>query len=381
MEEMSMPLISIVLPSYNGARYIRESIDSILRQTYTDWELIIVDDCSNDCTLEIARKYACRDSRIRVVHNETNMKLPGSLNIGFSYANGEYLTWTSDDNEYLPEALTVMADRLESSNAAMVCADEYAVNDVGKRKWDTALSYKDDELCRKNTVGACFLYRREVYEQIGNYDTDLFCVEDYDYWLRVKERFGRIERIERVLYRYRYHGASLSSMKKEKIRRALIELRRKHLDYILEELKDRKEYLCAFYYEMLERRTMDEEIKGRIQSLLPELKNDRIGKQGKYIIFGAGEYGLRALSYLEKAEETVEFFADNNPDKVGVYKGGKEILSFEKMISLASQYDIMIAIHGDNIYPLIHQLLDHGINQYCTLPSYLRGIERSEERE
>lgn len=376
-----MPAVSIVLPSYNGARYIRESIDSILRQTYTDWELIIIDDCSDDCTLEIAQEYEDQDSRIRVVHNEINMKLPNSLNIGFSYADGKYLTWTSDDNMYLPDALAVMADRLESTDAVMVCADEYAVNDDGARRWDTALSYKDDELCRKNTVGACFLYRREVYDRIGGYDADLFCVEDYDYWMRVKEQFGRIERIESVLYQYRYHEASLSSMKKEKIRQALIKLRRKHLDYILDELKDRKEYLCAFYYEMLEKRTMDDEIKARIQILLPELKNDKVGKQGKYIIFGAGEYGKRALSHLNREGEIVDFFADNNPDKVGVYKSGKEILSFERMLSMVSQYDIMIAIHGDNIYPLIHQLSAYGIDQYCTLQTYLRTTERSEEGE
>lgn len=376
-----MPTVSIVLPSYNGARYIRESIDSILQQTYGDWELIIVDDCSDDCTLEIAREYERRDRRIRVVHNETNMKLPGSLNIGFNYTVGKYLTWTSDDNMYLPDALAVMADRLDSSDVMMVCADEYAVNDNGERRWDAALSYREDELCRKNTVGACFLYRREVYDSLGNYDTDLFCVEDYDYWLRIKERFGRIERIERVLYQYRYHEASLSSMKREKIRRALIQLRKKHLDYILDELKGRKRYLCAFYYEMLEKQTMDDEIKIGIQSLLPELKNDRVGTQGKYIIFGAGEYGMRALTHLERAEETIEFFVDNNQEKVGTYKGGKEILSFERMISMADQYDIMIAIHGDNIYPLIHQLLDSGISQYCTLQTYLSLAERNEERE
>ena len=103
-----MPKVSIVLPTYNGEKFIRESIDSILYQTFTDWELIIVNDCSTDGTPNIVNRYAASDSRIRVIHNKENQKLPESLNIGFREARGEYLTWTSDDNMYLPSALEKM---------------------------------------------------------------------------------------------------------------------------------------------------------------------------------------------------------------------------------------------------------------------------------
>lgn len=68
----NMPKVSIVLPSYNGERYIRESIESVIKQTFTDWELIIVDDCSTDSTLHIAEEYAGWEERIRVIHNEEN---------------------------------------------------------------------------------------------------------------------------------------------------------------------------------------------------------------------------------------------------------------------------------------------------------------------
>ena len=87
-----MPKISIVLPTFNGERYLKSSIHSILSQTFPDWELIIVDDCSTDGTADIIKRYAQSDSRIRVIRNEKNQKLPGSLNIGFSVAKGEYLT-------------------------------------------------------------------------------------------------------------------------------------------------------------------------------------------------------------------------------------------------------------------------------------------------
>lgn len=87
-----MPEISIVLPTYNGERYLKQSIESILGQTYTDWELIVVNDCSTDSTQEIIDFYRKKDTRIRTIFNCTNQKLPESLNIGFREAKGEYFT-------------------------------------------------------------------------------------------------------------------------------------------------------------------------------------------------------------------------------------------------------------------------------------------------
>lgn len=109
-----MPRVSIVLPTYNGERYIRASIESILNQTYKDWELIIVNDASIDSTIDIVNEYVQRDSRIRVITNSTNKKLPESLNIGFESTSGEYLTWTSDDNMYKPKAIEFMVNHLDN---------------------------------------------------------------------------------------------------------------------------------------------------------------------------------------------------------------------------------------------------------------------------
>ena len=103
---MSMDdLISIVLPIYNGEKYMKQSIDSVINQTYANWELLIVDDGSTDNTAAIAREYAEKDNRIKYYKNPQNMRLPKTLNRGFSLATGDYLTWTSDDNYYYPTAL------------------------------------------------------------------------------------------------------------------------------------------------------------------------------------------------------------------------------------------------------------------------------------
>ena len=90
-------LVSIVLPVYNGEEYLEKSIESVLRQTYENFEFIIVNDGSTDHTKEIVDKYALIDNRIRVIHKQ-NEKLPKTLSRGFSEARGEFFTWTSADN-------------------------------------------------------------------------------------------------------------------------------------------------------------------------------------------------------------------------------------------------------------------------------------------
>ena len=92
MEQSMESLISIVLPIYNGEKYMRKSIDSVLAQTYANWELLIIDDGSTDNTAIIAQEYAANGSRIRYYKNPENMRLPKTLNRGFSLARGDFLT-------------------------------------------------------------------------------------------------------------------------------------------------------------------------------------------------------------------------------------------------------------------------------------------------
>src|SRR3990170_3452478 len=108
------PKVSIVLPTYNGEKYIRQSIDSCLNQTHENIELIIVDDCSIDNTPEIIKSY--KDSRVKSLRHDQNKFLPHALNTGFSNATGEYLTWTSDDNYYAKEAIEKMVSFLKNRN-------------------------------------------------------------------------------------------------------------------------------------------------------------------------------------------------------------------------------------------------------------------------
>lgn len=205
-------LVSIVLPIYNGEKYMRQSIDSVINQTYKNWELIIIDDCSMDNTAEIAKEYSREDKRIRYYRNDYNLKLPKGLNRGFSLAKGEYLTWTSDDNLYFPTAIERMVKLLESEHTDFVFASCDIIDEIGNKTGIIQApkeKYKDYILCY-HYVGACFLYTREVYEVIGDYNPDKFLAEDYDYWVRIFCKFD-VSNIQEVLYKYRMNAESLSS--------------------------------------------------------------------------------------------------------------------------------------------------------------------------
>ena len=168
-----MPKVSIVLPVYNGEKYLRESLDSILTQTFSDWELIIVNDCSTDGTQNIIEEYVSKDSRIRTIKNSINQKLPESLNIGFRISTGEYLTWTSDDNMYRPEALEVMTNYLDrEKDCYMVCTAMDIIDSLGNYV-QRSCNYNYEQMLCNNCVGACFMYRRAILQDIGEYDRRL----------------------------------------------------------------------------------------------------------------------------------------------------------------------------------------------------------------
>jgi glycosyltransferase involved in cell wall biosynthesis len=209
---MATPLVSIVLPTYNGARYLKKSVDSCLSQTFGDFELIIVDDCSTDDTGRIADEYAEADPRVRVIHNAFNKKLPLSLNTGFEQAVGKYHTWTSDDNYYAPEALHVLVVELTAhSTTDLVYTDYYLVDEqdrvTGSRKFNDIYAGFTEWL----GCGACFLYKSAIFFANKGYNPGAFLIEDYDFFMRafLKFNFSYLPRYD--LYYYREHGSSLTS--------------------------------------------------------------------------------------------------------------------------------------------------------------------------
>lgn len=220
------PTVSIVLPCYNGAGFLAQSIDSVLSQTYGDWELILVNDCSKDNSLEIMHSYAVRDSRIRIIDNEHNLKLPGALNRGFREARGRYLTWTSHDNRMAPTMLEKFVQYLNANpDKGLVTACYAAFNlKTGEQLYE--VHHPDPQLYLPlyNCVCYAFMYRREVLDTVGDYDTTLFLVEDYDYWVRIWQKY-HVGKIYEVLYYTGVGDDTLTLSRKKEIAQKLVEMR------------------------------------------------------------------------------------------------------------------------------------------------------------
>ena len=240
--------VSIVLPVYNGEKYLSESVRSVLAQTWRNWELIIVNDCSTDHTLDICRDFQEKDPRIRVVSNERNLKLPKTLNAGFALATGEYLTWTSDDNAYRPDALAEMVKALEEHPEAVMVYCDFSIIDSEGTETKRVYLEEPEYLVTNNICGACFLYTAKAAGEAGEYDPDLFLAEDYDYWIRLRA-LGKLIHLDRDLYRYRMHGASLTETKKEQINRQTYRMLEKHFSRMYEDAG--RDHLCYSFFDQL----------------------------------------------------------------------------------------------------------------------------------
>lgn len=208
------PLVSIVLPTYNRADLLEDVVANIQRQTLTDWELILVDDGSTDHTAQVLERIAAAEPRVRPVRHAHNQRLPAALNTGFREARGRFLTWTSDDNAYDPDALETLWQHLERNPDAGLAYAGYRVMDPDGTLRKVVDARPPQQLVVRNVVGACFLYRREVLDAVGPYAEDLFLSEDYDYWLRTAAHFGLVP-VNRPLYSYTLTPGSLRERRRE----------------------------------------------------------------------------------------------------------------------------------------------------------------------
>lgn len=223
-------LVTVVLPVYNGGDILADSIESVLNQTYTNFELIIINDGSKDKTLEIATEYAQKDDRIRVLTQE-NKKIPRTLSRGFREARGEFLTWTSADNVMDRNFLEKMVADLKSKpDCGMVFANMRLIDAKGKRLrkhgWfeypfgsgNVIFPNNTYELntYANNTIGAAFMYRKAAMEILGCYSSFKHTLEDYDYWMRMNSLCGiKHTDFSEPCYSYRWHDGSLTAKDKE----------------------------------------------------------------------------------------------------------------------------------------------------------------------
>lgn len=210
--ESKAPKVSIVIPAYNREQYLGMAVRSVLDQTYSDLELIIVDDGSTDGTLDIAQQFALEDDRVRVLTDSVNRGAAWALKTGFEAARGEYLGQVDSDDILEARAVELTVAVLDDDiGCGLVFTNYVDIDENGKKLrpgWRCSYDYSKEKLL---TVFMAFhfrLFRKSVYEQAGGIDIEFDKLEDYELCLRMSE-ITRFVKIPEFLYLYRNHSNSV----------------------------------------------------------------------------------------------------------------------------------------------------------------------------
>jgi len=213
--ETSKPAISVLMSVYNGQRWLREAIESVMAQTFTDYEFIILNDGSTDRSLEIMKEFAHRDSRIVVV-NKSNTGLADSLNCGIAQAKGNWIARIDADDLCLPERLKRQYDLACSDSQLVLIGTGFVLTDnEGRSGKEYRLPVSHERLLIKLfSQGEFFphssaFYKTEVVRKIGGYRPRIKRAQDYDLWLRLSEE-GRLACIDAPLVKIRKHEDQIS---------------------------------------------------------------------------------------------------------------------------------------------------------------------------
>ena len=197
-----MVLVSVIIPSYNSAHFIKDAIASILQQTYTDWELIVVNDGSTDNLEAIIQPYLKQDKRINFLQ-KPNGGLGSARNFGIKQAKGTYILPLDADDMFAPTFMEkAVGAFISRPNLKLVyCRATY----FGAKEGEWHLkdyTYKD--LLLSNMIFATCMFKKEDHERLGGYDEGIL-YEDWDFWLRLLKDGGEVCKIPEMLFYYRQH--------------------------------------------------------------------------------------------------------------------------------------------------------------------------------
>lgn len=217
-----MALVSVILPVFNGERFIQEAIASILSQSFTDWELIVVDDASTDRSASLVQ--ATADARITLLHNDVNRGVVESLNRGIDHSRGTYICRMDCDDIAMPDRIEKQVRFMEDHPAhAVVGCNIHLIDERGTVIGEKTFPRTSEEIRRSLFIHNPFAHggvmiRKRVLDYVGGYDVRFLHNEDYDLWLRIGARYPMANLSEQLLKR-RIHAASITSAKETELTR------------------------------------------------------------------------------------------------------------------------------------------------------------------
>jgi glycosyltransferase involved in cell wall biosynthesis len=228
----STPTITVLMPVFNCELYIKEAVDSILNQTYTDFEFIIIDDASTDGTVSIIKSY--NDVRIQLIEKSINSGYTNSLNQGLKLAKGKYIARMDGDDISLPERFEKQVAYLEANPDVTLCGTCFTV--IGS---DVVIQLPENHEAIKLAMlrGNCIAHptvviRKEVLDELPMvYNVSKEPAEDYDLWVRVLS-LGKLYNLQEVLLKYREHDTQVSQKRQEQQIQSALESRIQMLKYL-----------------------------------------------------------------------------------------------------------------------------------------------------
>jgi len=216
------PTVSVIMPLYNQEEYVSQAIEGVLGQTYSDLELVIVDDCSTDRSLDIAREYELKDRRVRVMRHSTKSGAPKSINDGLYSTAGEFVAICASDDLWEPHKLSLQLEILNSGkNLHLVYSDASIMDDKGRMtgQYFSQLYYPTgnrfsgnlfNALLERNFICAStVLLRRSSIVSYPFWNEELRQTADWLYWIEASKKYD-FYYIPQLLVRYRVHSRNLS---------------------------------------------------------------------------------------------------------------------------------------------------------------------------
>ena len=217
------PKISVVMPVYNGEKYLKESIESILNQSFNDFELLIINDKSIDRTEEIIKECAGKDDRIRLIQNQNQKGLPGALNTGLAAARGYYIARADADDINRPYRLKMEYEFLETHPQICIVGGGYAPFNENGHRMNIFHPASSIEIAWRFISNTYFchpsvMFRREIIEDIGGYPD--VGAEDFAFFSKIVRQY-RCANLKKILIQYREHQTNYSITAKDRVRESV----------------------------------------------------------------------------------------------------------------------------------------------------------------
>jgi glycosyltransferase involved in cell wall biosynthesis len=273
------------MPVYNGEKYLREAIDSILNQTFTDFEFLIIDDGSNDKSSKIIEAYAKKDPRIRFLSNSSNLGLINTLNKGIAEAKANYIARMDADDIALPNRLEKQIQFLHKNPEVSVLGTNMTLIDENSNFIKEVILPPESLLIKWSLHFFCplahptVICRRSMLLEIGGYNEDFKNIEDYELWLRASVKY-KFYNLNESLLCYRLHSSSVSILFREQQNKAFLSMATEQISSLIDEKVNTDVVAMLSFrsntYDSLKSYTL---IQDMYQNFI--IKNDVINKKDK----------------------------------------------------------------------------------------------------